>query len=108
MITVRRTDRFAAWLAALRDTRARARILVRIDRLSLGNPGQVNSVGQGVSEMKIDHGPGYRVYFVRRGAELIVLLCGGDKDTQPRDVALAKEIAAALEDEDDGSSNATA
>lgn len=107
MPSVRRTDVFSDWLGALRDLRAKARILVRINRLALGNPGQVNSVGEGVSEMKIDYGPGYRVYFVSRGAELVVLLCGGDKDSQSRDVALAKRLSKTLEDEDgDGDTSA--
>ena len=91
---VRQTDVFAAWFAGLRDREARARITVRIRRLSLGNPGDVKPVGHGVSEMRIDHGPGYRVYFVRRG-DTAVLLCGGDKRSQDRDVARA--VALALE-----------
>jgi len=84
---------FAAWFAALRDPEARARITVRIRRLSLGNPGDVRPVGSGVSEMRIDHGPGYRVYFIRRGEMVVVLLCGGDKRTQDRDIARALELA---------------
>ncbi len=91
---VRQTDVFAAWFAGLRDREARARITVRIRRLSLGNPGDVKPVGHGVSEMRIDHGPGYRVYFVRRG-DTAVLLCGGDKRSQDRDVARA--VALTLE-----------
>ncbi|HEX3131344.1 MAG TPA: type II toxin-antitoxin system RelE/ParE family toxin, partial [Thermoanaerobaculia bacterium] len=79
MIEVRRTDVFAVWLDDLRDLRARARIQARIERLALGNPGDVRPVGEGVSELRIDHGPGYRVYFVNRGKELIILLAGGDK-----------------------------
>jgi len=90
---VRQTDVFAAWFAALRDREARARITVRIRRLSLGNPGDVRPVGSGVSEMRIDHGPGYRVYFIRRGEMVVVLLCGGDKRTQDRDIARALELA---------------
>ena len=90
---VRQTDVFAAWFAALRDPEARARITVRIRRLSLGNPGDVRPVGSGVSEMRIDHGPGYRVYFIRRGEMVVVLLCGGDKRTQDRDIARALELA---------------
>ncbi len=84
---------FAAWFAGLRDREARARITVRIRRLSLGNPGDVRPVGNGVSEMRIDYGPGYRVYFVRRGDTLVVLLCGGDKRGQDRDIARALELA---------------
>ena len=76
--------------------RARARIQARIDRLSLGNARDVKPVGSGVSEMRIDYGPGYRVYFVRRGEDLIVLLAGGDKDTQAKDIALAISLASEL------------
>jgi putative addiction module killer protein len=93
MIDVRQTDVFADWFAGLRDREARARITVRIRRLSLGNPGDVKPVGGGVSEMRIDYGPGYRVYFVRRGDTVIVLLCGGDKRNQDRDIARALELA---------------
>ncbi len=93
MVEVRQTDIFAAWFAGLRDREARARILVRIRRLSLGNPGDARPVGQSVSEMRIDYGPGYRVYFVQRGAVLVVLLCGGDKRTQRRDIARAVALA---------------
>ena len=93
MIEVRQTEAFAEWFAGLRDRAARARILVRIRRLSLGNPGDVKPVGGGVSEMRIDYGPGYRVYFVRRGDTVIVLLCGGDKRHQDRDIAQALELA---------------
>jgi putative addiction module killer protein len=96
MIQIRQTDAFAAWFAGLRDHHARARIAVRIRRLSLGNPGDVKAVGGGVSEMRIDYGPGFRVYFVRRGDVVIVLLCGGDKRTQDRDIARAVELARAL------------
>lgn len=92
MREVRQTARFARWLRGLRDVRARARILIRIDRLSLGNPGDVREVGEGVSEMRIDYGPGYRGYFVRQGAEIVILLCGGDKRTQDRDIATAKAM----------------
>ena len=93
MLEVRQTDVFAAWFAALRDREARARITVRIRRLSLGNPGDVKPVGSGVSEMRIDYGPGYRVYFTRSGDTVVVLLCGGDKRTQDRDIARAHELA---------------
>ncbi|MGH7582726.1 MAG: type II toxin-antitoxin system RelE/ParE family toxin [Gemmatimonadales bacterium] len=79
MTEVRQTSRYGKWFDGLRDREARARILVRIRRLSLGNPGDVRPVGEGVSEMRIDHGPGYRVYFVSRGNELVILLAGGDK-----------------------------
>lgn len=93
MIEVRQTEVFAEWFAGLRDRAARARIAVRIRRLSLGNPGDVKPVGGGVSEMRIDYGPGYRMYFVRRGDTVVILLCGGDKRHQDRDIARALELA---------------
>jgi putative addiction module killer protein len=93
MIDVRQTILFAEWMNGLRDMRATARITVRIRRLSLGNFGDVKSIGSGVSELRIDYGPGYRVYFMRRGAALVILLCGGDKRTQDRDILKAKELA---------------
>lgn len=96
MIEVRETEAYAAWFDALRDAQARARILIRIRRLSLGNPGDVKPVGSGVSEMRIDYGPGYRVYFVRRGDTLAILLAGGDKRTQSRDIAAAIALAVRL------------
>lgn len=88
-----RTPEFARWLSRLRDSAARAVIARRIDRLASGNAGDVRPVGEGVSELRIDVGPGYRVYFVRRGERLIVLLCGGDKDSQARDIARARSLA---------------
>jgi putative addiction module killer protein len=96
MIEVRQTETFAAWFKQLRDRHARARVQVRIDRLALGNPGDVRPVGEGVSELRIDYGPGYRVYFVRRGSTLIVLLAGGDKRTQTADIAEALALARVL------------
>ncbi len=93
MIEVRQTATFTAWFAGLRDRRVRDRIMTRIDRLSLGNAGDVKPVGQGVSEMRIDYGPGYRLYFVQRGKTVVILLCGGDKRTQARDIARAIELA---------------
>jgi putative addiction module killer protein len=93
MIRIRQTEVFATWLRNLRDRQTRARIQVRIDRLALGLSGDVRPVGEGVSELRIDHGPGYRVYFVRRGSELIVLLAGGDKRTQDRDIKRAILLA---------------
>ena len=96
MLEIRQTRQFIAWFDELRDLRARARIQSRIDRLSLGNPGDVKPVGSGVSELRIDYGPGYRVYFVKRGSQLIVLLAGGDKNTQARDVAQAITLASEL------------
>ncbi|WP_321809033.1 type II toxin-antitoxin system RelE/ParE family toxin [Burkholderia sp. BCC1993] len=94
MIELIKTDLFDHWLAELRDTRARARIEARIRRLSLGNPGDVKPVGEGVSEMRIDYGPGYRVYYLKRGPVVVVLLCGGDKRSQDKDIVMAKAIAA--------------
>ena len=93
MVEVRQTIEFADWLGGLRDIDAIARIQVRIRRLSLGNPGDVKPVGAGVSELRIDYGPGYRVYFCRRGQALVMLLCGGDKRTQDADIAKAKTMA---------------
>ncbi len=84
---------YARWFNSLRDRKARARIDVRIRRLSLGNPGDVKAVGEGVSELRIDYGPGYRVYYTQRGQRLIILLAGGDKPTQKRDIKRALEIA---------------
>ena len=93
MIEVRQTEVYANWFAGLRDRQARARIDVRIRRLSLGNSGDVKPVGEGVSEMRIDYGPGYRIYFVQRGQQLIILLAGGDKRTQTQDIQTALELA---------------
>ncbi len=96
MIEVRQTDKYAQWFEALQDRQAKARIDVRIRRLSLGNPGDVRPVGEGVSELRIDYGPGYRVYFTRRGSEIVILLAGGDKRTQERDIEAAKELSSNL------------
>lgn len=93
MITIRQTDVFRSWLRELHDRRAAARIAIRIDRLALDNAGDVRSVGAGISEMRIDYGPGYRVYYVRRGADFIVLLCGGDKSSQNADITRAMKLA---------------
>jgi putative addiction module killer protein len=98
MIGVRKTQTFSDWMAGLRDHRARGKIAARIDRLALGNPGDVGPVGEGVSELRIHYGPGYRVYFVKRARTLIVLLCGGDKSTQTKDIKAARALAANLED----------
>ena len=93
---VRRTPEFDKWLARLRDGEARARILTRIVRLSLGNPGDVRSVGDGVVEMRIPYGPGYRVYYTQVGELIVILLIGGDKSTQDSDIAKAKSLASGL------------
>lgn len=100
VIEIRRTDEFDKWLARLRDAQGRQRILARVTRLSFGNPGDVKSVGDGVSEMRVLHGPGYRVYFTRRGELLVVLRIGGDKSSQDRDIAKAKQLAAGLGEDD--------
>jgi putative addiction module killer protein len=94
---IRQTEVFAKWLAHLRDVRAKARILARLDSVRLGNLGDVKSVGGGVSEMRIDVGAGYRVYFARRQRVIIVLLCGGDKSNQPKDIVSAKLIVQEIE-----------
>lgn len=93
MLEVRQTEAFSKWLSSLRDTQARSRVALRIDRLALGNPGDVKPVGEGVSELRIDYGPGYRVYYVQHGDILIILLCGGDKRTQGRDIEIAMKMA---------------
>lgn len=93
MIEIRETDRFSEWLQALKDSRAKARIAARTQRLAFGNPRDVRPVGEGVSELRIDYGPGYRVYYVQRGKVLIVLLCGGDKGSQEKDIKLALKLA---------------
>ena len=98
MLTIRETQQFSDWLMGLRDGIARARIARSVARLADGNPGDVKPVGQGVSELRIDHGPGYRVYFVQEGSVLIVLLCGGDKSSQSRDIARAKQLAIELKE----------
>lgn len=96
MIEVRQTEVYYRWFNGLRDRQARARINARIRRLSLGNPGDAKPVGAGVSEMRIDYGPGYRVYFIQRGRALVVLLAGGDKHTQDQDIKTALDLAREL------------
>ena len=93
MIEIRKTEVFAKWLDGLADIRARARILARIERLAAGNPGDAEPVGEGVSELRINYGPGYRVYYKRRGQSLIILLAGGDKHTQAKDIKTALRLA---------------
>ena len=99
MIEIRQTRTFSVWFARLRDPSAKARIDVRIRRLSLGNVGDVKPVGGGVSEMRVDYGPGYRVYFCRSGAAIVVLLCGGDKRGQERDIGTARLLARELKEQ---------
>lgn len=99
MIEIRKTAIFVQWLDELRDIRARARVLARIERLGVGNPGDVESVGEGVSELRINYGPGYRVYFKKRGQELIILLAGGDKSSQAKDIKVALRLARNLSEE---------
>jgi putative addiction module killer protein len=96
MIEIRQTDEYAKWFASLRDIQARARINARIRRLSLGNAGDAEPVGEGVSEMRIHHGPGYRVYFIQQGKVLAILLAGGDKSTQSKDIKTALKLAREL------------
>jgi len=93
MIEVRKTETFAKWIDGLQDIRARARILVRIERLVAGNPGNVKPVGEGVSELRIDYGPGYRVYFKKVGQKVIILLVGGDKKSQSKDIKTALRLS---------------
>jgi len=90
---VRKTEVYAKWLDGLSDIQARARILVRVERLAAGNPGDVRPVGEGVSELRIDYGPGYRVYYTKRGREIVILLAGGDKSTQAGDIRTALRLA---------------
>ena len=93
MIEIRKTEKFAEWIDSLEDIRGRARIQARIERLAMGNPGDVKPVGKGVSEMRIDHGPGYRVYYIKHERTVIVLLAGGDKKSQAKDIKTALRLA---------------
>jgi putative addiction module killer protein len=93
MLEVRQTDTYAGWFAGLRDRVAKTRIDIRIRRLSLGNAGDVKPVGEGVCELRVDYGPGYRVYFVKTGDRYVVLLAGGDKSSQAKDISRAKALA---------------
>ena len=102
MLTLRRTRLFDEWLWQLRDERARERINVRLRRLAAGNAGETRFVGGGVVELKIDYGPGYRVYFIRRGIEIVVLLCGGDKSSQSKDIKTARMLALQDKEGSDG------
>jgi putative addiction module killer protein len=93
MLEIRETSAYAAWFTALRDRVAKARIDIRIRRLSLGNPGDVRQVGEGISELRIHYGPGYRVYFIKQGEAVVILLAGGDKSSQVQDINRAKNLA---------------
>lgn len=93
MLEIRKTEAYAQWIDNLRDLQARARVQVRIERLAAGKPGDVKAVGEGVSELRIDYGPGYRVYFTKRGRKLVILLAGGDKTTQSADIKVALRLA---------------
>jgi len=93
MIEIRKTEAYARWIDGLRDIRARARILARVERLATGNPGDAKPVGEGVSELRIHYGPGYRVYYTQRGRDLVILLAGGDKRTQARDIKTVLRLA---------------
>ena len=97
IIEIRQTEQFIKWFVKLKDKRARAKIAIRIRRVSLGNLGDVKSVGGGISELRIDYGPGYRVYFTQRSRQLIILLGGGDKTTQASDIKKAKQLALEIE-----------
>lgn len=93
MLEIRKTETYVQWIDNLRDLQARARVQVRIERLAAGNSGDVKAVGEGVSELRIDYGPGYRVYFMKRGREVVILLAGGDKTTQAADIKIALRLA---------------
>ena len=99
MIAVNQTPTFKKWMSKLRDIRAKARILFRLTQVEGGNLGDYKSVGDGILEMRIDYGPGYRLYFVRNGDTVVILLIGGDKSTQDRDIEKAKEIWRGMQDE---------
>jgi putative addiction module killer protein len=96
MLAVRQTVEFSDWLRRLKDANAVARIIGRIRRMELGNSGDTRSVGQSILEMRIDYGPGYRIYYVHRGAQIVLLLCGGDKRTQQRDIKRAQKLVETL------------
>ena len=98
MVEIHKTETFVRWLDGLRDIRARARVQARIERLAIGNPGDVQPVGEGVSELRINYGPGYRVYYRKRGRELVILLAGGDKSTQASDIKTALRLAREIQE----------
>ncbi len=93
MLEIQKTETYSTWIDALRDLKGRAKIQVRIERLVAGNPGDAGPVGEGVSELRIDFGPGYRVYYKKKGKEIVILLAGGDKSSQAKDIQMAKELA---------------
>lgn len=93
MLEIRKTDTYALWIDNLRDLQARACVQVRVERLAAGNPGDVRAIGEGVSELRIDYGPGYRVYFTKRGREVVILLAGGNKTTQSADIKVALRLS---------------
>jgi len=99
MVQVRQTERFVRWLEDLRDLRGRAKVLARIERLISGNPGDAKPVGAGVSELRINYGPGYRVYYLQKGTTLIILLAGGDKSSQAKDIQAALQLADTFSEE---------
>jgi putative addiction module killer protein len=96
VVEVQKTDEFNSWLSGLADQRAVAKIVSRVERLGLGNPGDVKPVGEGISEMRLAYGPGYRIYYKQTGKTIVLILCAGDKSTQDKDIKRAKEIAAQL------------
>ncbi len=98
MFQMRKTDEYVEWIDSLSDVMGRARILVRVERLAAGNPGDVRPVGEGVSELRMDFGPGYRVYFTQRGREIVILLAGGDKSSQSKDIGTALRLARNLKE----------
>lgn len=100
MVEVRRTEEFARWLRGLRDLKAKAKVQARVERLIGGNPGDVRPVGAGVSELRINYGPGYRVYYQQKGSALLILLAGGDKSTQARDIELALALASTFREDE--------
>lgn len=100
MVELKQTETFRKWRMGLKDERIRGLIASRLDRLAFGNAGDVKAVGRGVSELRIDHGPGYRIYFLKRGSTIIILLCGGDKSTQAKDIETAKRLAEEWRGED--------
>jgi putative addiction module killer protein len=102
MLELKQTETFRRWRLQLKDERTRAVIASRLDRLAFGNSGDAKPVGEGISELRIDYGPGYRIYFQRRGSSFVILLCGGDKSTQSRDIQTAKRLAKQWRESDEG------